>query len=116
MIKDPPLTLTFEPLLGEPPQQRPAVFTEGGTFVVVDFKPVGHVDFEALLVDLQENQHTMLGSCHFWTFKSSRKAVLDSRWMVSLYFFYTMGMFLHSFMVLSTWTLEASGEEKFKQV
>lgn len=48
-----PLTLTFEPLLGETPQQRAAVFTERGAFVVVDFKPVGHVDLEALLVDLQ---------------------------------------------------------------
>lgn len=48
-----PLTLTFEPLLGEPPQQSTAVFAEGGTFVVVDFEPVGHVDLEALLVDLQ---------------------------------------------------------------
>lgn len=48
-----PLTLTFEPLLGEPPQQSAAVFAEGGAFVVVDFKPVGHVDLEALLVDLQ---------------------------------------------------------------
>lgn len=53
IIKLPPLTLTFEPLLGEPPQQSTAVFTESGTFVVVDLKPVGHVDLEALLVDLQ---------------------------------------------------------------
>lgn len=48
----PPLTLTFEPLLGEPPQQSPAVFAEGGTLVVVDSEPVRHVDLEALLVDL----------------------------------------------------------------
>lgn len=33
------------------------MFTESGTFVVVDFKPVGHVDLEALLVDLQRT-HT----------------------------------------------------------
>lgn len=33
------------------------MFTESGTFVVVDFKPVGHVDLEALLVDLQHTHH-----------------------------------------------------------
>lgn len=51
--KFPPLTLTFESLLGEPPQQSPAVFAEGGALVVVDLEPVGHVDLEALLVDLR---------------------------------------------------------------
>lgn len=55
-IKLLPLTLTFEPLPGEPPQQSPTVFAECGTFVVVDSKPVGHVDLEALLVDLQYMQ------------------------------------------------------------
>lgn len=30
------------------------MFAEGGTFVVVDLEPVGHVDLEALLVDLQQ--------------------------------------------------------------
>lgn len=57
IIKLLPLTLTFEPLLGEPPQQSTTVFTESGTFVVVDFKPVGHVDLETLLVDLQHTHH-----------------------------------------------------------
>lgn len=53
------LTLTFEPLPGEPPQQRATVFAEGGTFVVVDLEPVGHVDLEALLVDLQQKTRTV---------------------------------------------------------
>lgn len=53
------LTLTFQSLPGEPPQQRTTVLTESGTFVVVDFKPVRHVDFEALLVDLQQT-HTVI--------------------------------------------------------
>lgn len=57
MIKLQPLTLTFEPLLGEPPQQSATVFTEGRTLVVVDFKPVRHVDLEALLVDLKHTSH-----------------------------------------------------------
>lgn len=57
MIKLQPLTLTFEPLLGEPPQQSATVFTEGRTLVVVDFKPVRHVDLEALLVDLKDTSH-----------------------------------------------------------
>lgn len=48
-----PLTLTFEPLPGETPQQSTTVFTKRGTFVVVHFEPVGHVNLEALLVDLQ---------------------------------------------------------------
>lgn len=47
------LTLTFEPLLGQPPQEGPAVLAEGGALVVVDFEPVRHVDLEALLVDLE---------------------------------------------------------------
>lgn len=47
------LTLTFESLPGESPQQRPAVFAEGRTLVVVDFEPVRHVDLEALLVELK---------------------------------------------------------------
>lgn len=50
------LTLTFESLPGESPQQRPAVLAEGGTLVVVDFEPVRHVDLEALLVDLKRTQ------------------------------------------------------------
>lgn len=57
MIKLQPLTLTFEPLLGEPPQQSAAVFTEGRTLVVVDFEPVRHVDLEALLVDLKHTSN-----------------------------------------------------------
>lgn len=47
------LTLTFESLPGESPQQRPAVLAKGWTLVVVDFEPVRHVDFEALLVHLK---------------------------------------------------------------
>lgn len=50
------LTLTFESLPGESPQQRPAVFAEGRTLVVVDFEPVRHVDLEALLVDLKHRE------------------------------------------------------------
>lgn len=56
IVKVSPLTLTFEPLLGQPPQESSAVFTERGTLVVVDFEPVRHVDLEALLVDLQHTQ------------------------------------------------------------
>lgn len=58
MLNLPPLTLTFEPLLGEPPEQSTAVFTERWAFVVVHSKPVRHVDLEALLVDLQDTHHT----------------------------------------------------------
>lgn len=32
------------------------MLAEGGTFVVVDFKPVRHVDLEALLVDLKTHR------------------------------------------------------------
>lgn len=56
IIKVLPLTLTFEPLLGEPPQQSPTVFAEGGAFVVIHLEPVRHVDLEALLVDLENNK------------------------------------------------------------
>lgn len=62
IIKLPPLTLTFEPLPGEPPQQSPTVFAECGTLVVVDFKPVRHVNLEALLVDLQHMQQMAHGA------------------------------------------------------
>lgn len=50
------LTLTFEPLAGQAPQQGAAVFTEGGTLVVVHLEPVRHVDLKALLVNLQQRQ------------------------------------------------------------
>lgn len=50
------LTLTFEPLPGQAPQQGAAVFAEGGTLVVVHPEPVRHVDLEALLVDLRQRQ------------------------------------------------------------
>lgn len=52
------LTLTFESLPGESPQQRPAVLAKGWALVVVDFEPVRHVDFEALLVDLKRTETT----------------------------------------------------------
>lgn len=48
------LTLTFEPLPGQAPQQGATVFTEGGTLVVVHLEPVRHVDLEALLVNLRQ--------------------------------------------------------------
>lgn len=47
------LTLTFQPLPGQTPQQRPTVLTERGALIVVHLKPVWHVNLEALLVDLQ---------------------------------------------------------------
>lgn len=50
------LTLTFEPLPSQAPQQGAAVFAEGGTLVVVHLEPVRHVDLEALLVDLRQRQ------------------------------------------------------------
>lgn len=52
------LTLTFESLPGESPQQRPAVLAEGGTPVAVDFEPVRHVDLETLLMDLKTHTNT----------------------------------------------------------
>lgn len=39
-IAVPPLTVTFHPLVNEPVEQRPAVVTEGGAGVRVDFKLV----------------------------------------------------------------------------
>lgn len=92
IIKLPPLTLTFEPLLGEPPQQSPTVFAEGGTFVVVHFKPVGHVDLEALLVDLQRI-FTLVSECskeaqkHFLCQNNERRRRMKScprqKWNIS---------------------------------
>ncbi len=83
IVKLPPLTLTFEPLPGEPPQQSATVFTESGTFVVVDFKPVGHVDLEALLVDLQHTQYSKHRSLH--QSKSTTETLLVfSQWVAGL--------------------------------
>lgn len=50
------LTVTLQSLLGQAPEQGPAVLTEGRAFVVVDFKSVRHVDFEPLLVELTGKQ------------------------------------------------------------
>lgn len=50
------LTVTLQSLLGQAPEQSPAVLTEGRAFVVVDFKSVRHVDFEPLLVELTGKQ------------------------------------------------------------
>lgn len=48
------LTITLESLPCQPPQQGPAMLTEGRALVVVDFESVRHVDLESLLVELKE--------------------------------------------------------------
>ena len=57
------LTLTFEALLGQAPQQGAAVLAEGGALVVVHLEAVRHVDLEAFFVDLNghdagDTEHT----------------------------------------------------------
>lgn len=52
------LTLTFQPLLGQPPQQGAAVLAEGGALVVVHLEAVRHVDLEAFLMYLQNKNQS----------------------------------------------------------
>lgn len=48
------LTITFESLPRQPPEQGTTVLTEGWTLVVVDFESVWHVDLESLLMELED--------------------------------------------------------------
>lgn len=57
-LGSPRLTITLQPLLGQAPQQGPAVLTERRAFVIVDFKSMRHVNFEPLLVELKEEETT----------------------------------------------------------
>lgn len=50
------LTVTLESLPSQAPQQGPTVLAEGRAFVIVDFEPVWHVNFESLLVELKKGR------------------------------------------------------------
>lgn len=53
-------TFTLEALFDQTPQQTPTVVAESGTHVVVRLEAVRHVDFEALLLELQgQTQFTL---------------------------------------------------------
>lgn len=51
-------TFTLEALFDQTPQQTPTMVTEGGTHVVVRLEAVRHVDFKALLLELQGQTQT----------------------------------------------------------
>lgn len=48
-------TFTLEALFDQTPQQTPTVVAESGTHVVVRLEAVRHVDFEALLLELDKH-------------------------------------------------------------
>lgn len=65
------------------------MFTERGTFIVVDLEPVGHVDLEALLVDLRHKHHIIQLIMEMQTKPNTAVETLpvSRQWVAALFFY-----------------------------